>query len=199
MVASAPLIGSSPLLSSSSPAALAAGYTTSQAALAASGYTSSQAALAAGYTSSPAALAAAGYTAAGTAAAYSGAGALSGLSSPGLMGGLGGYLASGYPAVSYPSGYATSLADYTGGYPAGAAVKLMQNPALAGSAGGLISNPLNSLNNSMTSQYALAAASPLSLARLHGGSAAMTAGLTVAAGTGRQPRIYKGTESGRVL
>ena len=101
--------------------------------------------------------------------------------------------------------------------PAGG-VKLLQNPydpakaaALGLSSNGLISNPLNAASAALAHSPSLTghaglvpsygaglSASPLSLARLHGGAVGIPMGQGLAAGgsTMRTASVYKGTESG---
>ena len=168
-------------------------------------------------------LAQAGYASAGLPAGYASAGLTSaGLASAGgLSAGLSQGLVSGYPGLSYSSGSllgsGQDYASYT--MSPGGGVKLLQNPydpakaaALGLSSNGLISNPLNAAAAQLASSPSLTghaglvhsaygtglSASPLSLARLHGGAVGIPMGQGLAAGgsTMRTARVYKGTESG---
>ncbi|XP_063679156.1 CUGBP Elav-like family member 3 isoform X3 [Bolinopsis microptera] len=200
-------------------------YTGLSGGLASAGLT--QAGLAqAGYASAglPAGYASAGLTSAGLASAgLASAGlASAGLASAGgLSAGLSQGLVSGYPGLSYSSGSllgsGQDYASYT--MSPGGGVKLLQNPydpakaaALGLSSNGLISNPLNAAAAQLASSPSLTghaglvhsaygtglSASPLSLARLHGGAVGIPMGQGLAAGgsTMRTARVYKGTESG---
>ena len=198
---------------------LAAGTFPGAAALSSAGLSYATGGLTAGNYAA-AGLAAGNYAAGGLTAANYAAGGLTAanygsLAAGGLQSGLAASLqqsglVSAYPGFDTSGGqYVTYTASPTGG------VKLVQNPYSLGS-GGLMSNPLNAAaglsHSSLAGNPALGAnhltaasfgtgfsASPLSLARLHGGAV----GIPMAPGLGsggsaaaRGARVYKGTESG---
>ena len=215
-----------PPLVASVPQSYAAGYISSGPNIAAynGGLSAAYSGLSGGLASAglasaglaPAGLSTAGLASAGLASAGLASAGLA--SAGGLSGGLGAGLVSGYPGLSYSSGsllgpgadYATYTMSPAGG------VKLLQNPydpakaaALGLGSNGLISNPLNAASAALAPNLAGHAglvpsygtglsASPLSLARLHGGAVGIPVGQGLAAGgsTMRAARVYKGTESG---
>ncbi|KAL5259227.1 hypothetical protein ACHWQZ_G009622 [Mnemiopsis leidyi] len=210
-----------PPLVASVPVSYAAGYISSGHNLAAynGGFSAAYSGLSGGLASgslASAGLAAGGFSTAGLASAGLASAGLASAAS--LSGGLGAGLVSGYPGLSYSSGsllgpgadYATYTMSPAGG------VKLLQNPydpakaaALSLGSNGLISNPLNAASAALGQNLAGHAglvpsygtgfsASPLSLARLHGGAVGIPMGQGLAAGgsTMRTARVYKGTESG---
>lgn len=165
-------------------------------------------------------LATPGLTSAGL--AHSGL-AHSGLASAGLAtaGSLTAGLVGGYPGggLNYSSGSLLgAAADYsTYSMSPGGGVKLLQNPydpakaaalSLSNMNNGLISNPLNAAAAALAPNANLAglvpsygtglSASPLSIARLHGGTVGipMGQGLAASGPSLRTARVYKGTESG---